>query len=455
MNRIATRTMTLFLLCTLLLGGFGFFLAEYFADSEGWVLSSGSPHIYTGENIACGVVVDRNGKLLLDMNDGRKYSNVPALRQSTVHWIGDRYGSVSAPALPNYASELAGFDVINGVYNYGQNGGIAELTLSAEVQMAALEALGDYKGTVAVYNYKTGQLICSVTTPTYDPDNVPAFTEGDARYKDLYMNRFTRYHYIPGSIFKIVTLAAALENNPDIVNKTFACTGEYVIGNEKVTCEDIHWDQTLKQAFCNSCNCAFAEIALELGAEKMTEYVEKFGITKSVQFDGIATQEGNFQIVDNADLNLAWASIGQHRDLVNPCAFLTFIGAVANDGKVTNPYLVEQIKVDGLRTYSAKTQYGEQIMSTETAKIVQEYMQNNVTVKYDQNQEYFPGLTVGAKTGTGEVEGQKPNAMFAGFVENEKYPLAFIACVEDAGYGKTVCRPIISKVLLAIQQNVK
>ena len=110
MNRIATRTMTLFLLCTFLLGGFGFFLAEYFVDSEAWVLSSGSPHIYTGENIACGVVVDRNGKLLLDMNDGRKYSNVPALRQSTVHWIGDRYGSVSAPALPNYASELAGFD---------------------------------------------------------------------------------------------------------------------------------------------------------------------------------------------------------------------------------------------------------------------------------------------------------------------------------------------------------
>ena len=106
MNRIATRTMTLFLLCTFLLGGFGFFLAEYFVDSEAWVLSSGSPHIYTGENIACGVVVDRNGKLLLDMNDGRKYSNVPALRQSTVHWIGDRYGSVSAPALQRRCSIL-------------------------------------------------------------------------------------------------------------------------------------------------------------------------------------------------------------------------------------------------------------------------------------------------------------------------------------------------------------
>ena len=142
MNRIASRAMALLILCGLLLGGFAFFLTEYFLNSEDWVLKPGSPHIYTGENIACGVAVDRDGKLLLDLNNGRKYSNVPALRQATVHWIGDRYGSISAPALPNYAAELAGYDVINGVYNYGQAGGVAELTLSAEVQMAALEAMG-------------------------------------------------------------------------------------------------------------------------------------------------------------------------------------------------------------------------------------------------------------------------------------------------------------------------
>ena len=92
-------------------------------------------------------------------------------------------------------------------------------------------------------------------------------------------------------------------------------------------------------------------------------------------------------------------------------------------------------------------------MSEKTAAILQEYMQNNVTVKYGADN--FPGLTVGAKTGTGEVEGKKPNAMLAGFVEDENYPLAFIACVEDAGYGKAVCVPIVSKVLAAVQENVK
>lgn len=452
MNRIASRALILFLLVLLLLGGLAFFLGEYLVKSDDWVIFPGSPHVYNGGNIGCGVVVDKDGALLLDLNEGRRYSNLLPLRQSTVHWVGDRYGSISAPSLSHYAAQMAGFDIINGVYNYGQTGGVAELTLSAKAQMAALEAMGSYKGTVAVFNYKTGQLLCSVTTPTYDPDNVPSFTEDDEAYKGLYVNRFTQSSYIPGSIFKIVTLAAALETDPEIVNRSFACTGSYKIGNEEITCEGAHWEQTLKQAFCNSCNCAFAEIALQLGIDTLTSYVEKFGITQSVSFDGITTAKGNFQVLSNADLNLAWASIGQHLDLVNPCAFMTFMGAVANEGKVTMPYLVEEISVNGNRTYDAKPQTGKRIMSKETANILQEYLQNNVAVKYGA--ENFPGLTVGAKTGTGEVDGgKKPNAMLAGFVDNAEQPLAFIICVEDAGYGKTVCIPIAAKVLSALTGN--
>ena len=192
---------------------------------------------------------------------------------------------------------------------------------------------------------------------------------------------------------------------------------------------------------------------MQPGALTILEYVDKFGIVDSVSFDGITTAQGNFQIENNADLNLAWASIGQHLDLVNPCAFLTFMGAVANEGKVTMPYLVEEISVNGNRTYNAKPQSGKQIMSKETANVLQEYLQNNVSVKYGAAN--FPGLTVGAKTGTGEVDGgKKPNAMLTGFVDNAELPLAFIICVEDAGYGKTVCVPIASKVLGALQQEL-
>ena len=141
MNRIASRATALILIVLLLVVGFVFFLAEYFMKAEEWVVFPGSPHLYTGGNIGCGVVTDKDGTLLLNLNDGRTYSNLLSLRQTTVHWVGDRYGSISAPALPYYAGALAGYDLINGVYHYGQTGGVATLTLSAKAQVAALEAM--------------------------------------------------------------------------------------------------------------------------------------------------------------------------------------------------------------------------------------------------------------------------------------------------------------------------
>ena len=453
MNRISVRVWSLFLFVAVLVGGFGFFLTEYFSKGAGWVVVPGSPHVYNGENIGCGVVVDRDNVLLLDLNEGRSYSNILDIRRATVHWIGDRYGSISAPALSHYAGQMAGFDYFNGIYNYGQTGGVAELTLSSKIQTAALEALGDYKGTVAVYNYKTGQLLCAVTTPTYDPDNVPEFAEGDPQYEGLYVNRFIQSAYTPGSIFKVVTLAAALEYNPEILNKTFVCTGSYQVGTNEITCEGAHWEQNLKQAFCNSCNCAFAQIALDMGADVLQSYVDKFGITDAVSFDGITTVKGNFKTAGAEPVNVAWAGVGQYLDLVNPCAFLRFVGTVANDGKTTQPYLVEKVSVDGTTTYKAAVQASTQLVSLETSAILQEYMLNNVTVKYGA--EKFPDLVVGAKTGTAEVEGQKPNAMLTGFVDDPDLPLAFLVCVEDAGYGRAVCIPIASKVLEAAKQALK
>lgn len=446
MNRIAGRARITVVLALLLLVGLGFFLAEYVMQAAQWVVFPGSPHVYTGTNIGCGVVVDTDGVLLLDLEDGRTYCDDENLRKATVHWVGDRHGSVSASALSYYSTELAGYDLLNGTYTYGGQSGVATMTLSANVQTAALEAMAGKKGTVAVYNYKTGELLCAVTTPTFDPDHVPE-SEGDSEeLEGLYFNRFTQATYIPGSIYKIVTLAAALETDPAILEETFVCTGSYAFGEDEITCEGIHFDQDVKTAFCNSCNCVFAQIVERLGAQTLRQYVEQFGINESVIFDGITTAKGNFEADDVMDANVAWSGIGQHKDQVNPCAFLTFMGAVASDGKGVTPHLVERITVGSATTYRAKTMQAERIMSVSTAKTLQEFLRYNVENKYGTYN--FPELTVCAKTGTGEVGGEKkPNAMFTGFVTDEKYPLAFIVCVEDGGYGSTVCIPIASRVL--------
>ena len=449
MNRIAARAWIVMLLALLLIAGFAFFVCEYIGQAGEWVVFSGSPHVYNGNNINCGVVTDRDNILLLDMNGGREYTTDTQLRKATVHWLGDRYGSIDAPALSSYSAQIAGFDMLNGVYNYGDQAGVTELALSAQAQLAALEALGNYKGTVAVYNYKTGQLLCAVTAPTYDPENVPDVeSDTTGAYEGLYVNRFTQSVYTPGSIFKIVTTAAALETIPDITEQSFTCTGSYTIGADEITCETDHGTQDLKTAFCNSCNCAFAQIAQQLGGETLERYVEQFGITQSISFDGITTASGSFEAADAAEVNVAWSAVGQYLDQVNPAAFLNFVGAIANGGRGVAPYLVEEISVGQSTTYSARTRNNERIMSAATARVLKEYMAFNVTEKYGS--ENFPGLTVCAKTGTAEVGGdKKPNAMLAGFCSDEAYPLAFIVCVEDAGYGKTVCVPIASRVLSA------
>lgn len=453
MNRIMGRTKILMILVLVLALGISFFLGEYALKASTWVQSPGSPHLYYAGNLGCGTVYDREGELLMDLSGDRSYATDILLRQSTLHWLGDRQGNISAPALSSYAMQIAGFDKINGVYTQLGQGGQVTLTLSGALQKAALEAMGEYKGTIALMNYKTGELLCAVTTPSYDPDDLPDIVGDDTgKYEGVYLNRFTQSTYIPGSIYKIVTAAAALEEIPDIWEQTFTCTGKVEFGVDSVTCEHAHGTQSFQEAFMNSCNCAFASAALQLGGEKLEAYADRFGVLSAVEFDGITTATGNMDCADAADVLVAWSAIGQHKDQSNPCAYLRFVSAVAAGGIGKKPYLVDTIQVGSKTTYAAKTTTDNRIMSGQTAQKLQKLMRNNVENYYGE--EHFAGFTVCAKSGTAEVGGdQKPNAMFTGFLTDEEYPLAFIVCVEDGGYGRQICIPILEKVLLALKES--
>ena len=439
--------MGLFLLT--LLGGLLVFVWEYATEAESWVSFSGSPHLYNSSNIGCGTITDRSGNLLLDISQGRTYSEDTNTRKSTLHWLGDRKGFISASTVSTYAASMVGYDLINGVYNASGEGGNARLTLSAKVQNAALEAMGNRKGTVGVYNYKTGEILCALTTPTYDPENVPDIeNDTTGAYDGVYLNRFLQSAYVPGSIFKIVTLSAALDCVPGIEDMTFPCRGKIEYGTEAVTCEKTHGTQTLKQAFANSCNCAFAQIAEKVGKNNMVKYVKQFGVTQKLSFDGSTTAAGNYDISNTAPVSFAWSCIGQHSDLVNPARYMTFMGAIAGDGVAAEPHLMAVVTNGGDITYEAKTRETDRLMSKEVADTVAEYMRNNVKSVYGDGN--FGGLPVCAKSGTSQLGGdQKSNAMFAGFVDSEQYPLAFIVVVENGGYGSHTCVPVISKVLSA------
>ena len=451
MNRVASRSTIAMMLVVVLLGGMCLFLTEYVMDADEWVVFEGSPHIYSGVNLGRGIITDRSGELLLSAGEARTYSEDKGIRKSTLHWLGDRLGYISAPAVAGYASEMSGYGLVNGLYGYGGTGGEAVLTISADVQKTALEALGKKKGTVAVYNYKTGEILCAVTTPTFDPDNVPEIDENSEKYEGIYLNRFTQVSYVPGSVFKIVTAAAALDSLDNALELQFRCRGVYEMSGGRVKCTGEHGKIGLEKAFRKSCNCYFAQLTEVLGAETLRQYVEQFQITESVRFDGVTTAKGHFDVENANDQQIAWAGIGQHTDTVNPCRYMTFLGAIAGGGEAAEPYIVASAGTGFFGSHRASKTSTGRIMEKETAEALTALLRNNVENQYgDEN---FPGLTVCAKTGTAEVGGGKePNAVFAGFCTDRAYPLAFMVVVEDAGSGAKTCIPIMSKVLAACKE---
>ena len=447
MNRIRSRAWIMLVFLLALVGGMCFFLYEYAVKGPDWVAFKGSPHIYQGSASVSALVTDRDGTVLMETGTERNYAKDLTLRQSTLHWLGDRQGNIPSTPLRTYAAELIGYDAVNGVYYYGDNPSVLELTISARIQTAALKAMNGRKGTLAVYNYETGQILCAVSTPTFDPDNVPNIVaDSSGTYEGVYMNRFVQTTYPPGSIFKIVTTAAALDSVEGIRNMTFTCESVYQLQGGRVTCEQAHGTVDLKTAMARSCNCAYAQIAQLIGSEELAEYVRSFGLLDSLSFDGYTTAQGNFDLTGADKVGLAWSAIGQYTDMINPCQYMTFMGAIAAGGRAAQPYLVEKTLVGDKITYQAETTMGESVISPELAKILTEYMRNNVQTIYGAQN--FPGLTVCAKSGTSELGGGKtPNAMFSGFVTDAAYPLAFIVVVENGGYGSHTCVPILAAVL--------
>jgi len=447
MKKISSRSRVILLLALLVLIGLSAFVLQYFAQAGEWVTFSGSPHVYTGNNLTTGTVLDRDGvTLLTNAGEGRIYSPDETLRKATLHLLGDRYGYIPSPMLSTYADQMLGYSPVQGLYSKTETE--MRLTVLAAAKTTACEAMGDRHGCVVVYNYQTGEILCLYSSPCYDPDQIPD-VEGDTtgQYDGVYVNRPLASAYTPGSIFKLVTATAALENIADLETRSFTCTGETVIDGKAVRCQHEHGTLSFADALARSCNVVFGQLAVELGAETLTECAQRLGITQSLRLDGAATAAGQFDVSEAGDWELAWAGIGQYTDLVNPLQFATLVGAIANGGAAAEPYLVSEVG-----SYHAGTEMLSRVMETDTAERLRELMIRNVQTVYGC--ENFPAAVVGAKSGTAEQDGgAMPNATFAGFLLDETYPLAFAAVVEHAGSGSEVCIPILNEVLQSCMMN--
>ena len=198
----------------------------------------------------------------------------------------------------------------------------------------------------------------------------------------------------------------------------------------------------------------FGQLAVELGSDTLKEYVEKAGLTGSYSVNGISTARGSFALDGEiSDTDLAWAGIGQHQDSVNPCALMIYMGAIANGGRAAVPCLIQQVESPGLPALPQFTRRTGGLIAPDTAQTVADMMINNVQTAYGT--ERFPGMELGAKSGTAEVgEGEKPHAWFAGFLKNQDAPYAFVVLVENGGSGAETAGTVASKVLRAALEGL-
>lgn len=446
MKKIERRAFVCKLLALALAAGMVLFVVRFFLYGNSWVSSAFNRHLYnTSGFLASGTVLDRDGDVLSSVQDGqRTYYDNAVVRKATLHVVGDLQGNIGTGVLNAFASELTGFNLLNGAFG-ADHGNQLYLTIDAHYNYVAYQALNGYAGVVAVYNYQTGEILCLVSSPSYDPLDVPTDIETNPAYQGAYLNRFLSSTFPPGSTFKTVTLAAAIGELPDLDTRTWNCTGSITLDGVTITCSGVHGEQDISNAFANSCNVVFAQLAVELGEDTMRSYTETAGLTKSYSVDGLPTAQGTFNF--SGDGNLAWAGVGQYQDLVNPCALMVYMGAIANGGRAAVPRLIQKVtNVLGIPASLRLTQSTEQLVSQSTAEQLADLMANNVTQTYGTSR--FPNMDICAKSGTAEVgDGQAPHAWFAGFLRNEDSPLAFVVLVEHGGGGAAVAGTVAGKVL--------
>lgn len=347
-----------------------------------------------------------------------------------------------------------------------QQGSSVVTTLNAAAQQAAWNALGDQSGAVVAINYKTGAILAMVSKPGYDPNTLATsnLASAQASWKSLnadksqpMANRATREIYPPGSTFKLVTASAALESGMKSTSQvdspsrlllpdtTTYLTNEDSCGGTRIT---------LDHALQVSCNTAFANVGLKLGADKLREQAEKYGFNDPFTGD-VSSVASQFPRSLNRP-QTALSAIGQFDVAATPLQMAVVAGAIANGGQVMQPYLVQEVRSQSLQVQeSTKPKVLRQAVSSTTADQLQSMMVN-VVKQGTGTPAQVQGVRIGGKTGTAQTSKERaPYAWFVGFADDPDVAIAVF--IENANVDRTdiaggrLAGPIFADVVKALR----
>lgn len=342
-------------------------------------------------------------------------------------------------------------------------GGTVETTLDAKAQKAAWNALAGRKGAVVAVDYTTGAIKVMVTTPSFDPNQLAThdLSASTAAWKKLnsdpskpMSNRATREIYPPGSTFKLVTAATALENGMTS-SDPISGSAYKLPGSTKVIRGCAGGDITLTQALKVSCNPAFARLGVKVGQDALRAQAEKFGFDSKFLQSEIGSAASVFP-AELDDAQTAMSAIGEYEVAATPLQMAMVSAAIANNGVQMEPYLVDQVLDSDLRVVSQTTpkQRAQSISATTATELKKMMVQ--VVEGGTGHRAQISGVTVGGKTGTANSDNvRRPYAWFTAWADNPH--IAVCVFVEDAEIPSTeiaggrVSAPIAKAVIEALR----
>ena len=448
MRTTGFRSMVLYLLLACFVGGVVYLGVNLFLHGGQWAMQPYNGHISS----SLGNISDRSGNVLAtSTEEGRSYSDSETVRRALLHTVGDPYGYISTSVEYTMRDKLTGYNLVTGLNDtiFNRMGSDIALTVDQNACAAAYNALGGKNGAVLVYNYQTGEILVKVSAPGFDPAYIPEDLETNEAYKGVYLDNTLSSSFTPGSIFKIVTAAAAMEQWPDTWSQwTHTCTGSENIGGSDVTClyGAAHGDQDMFSAMGNSCNVFFASLATEIGAQALQAKAEEMGFGREFSLGSVPTAQSEIDLSAASQNELAWAGVGQYTVLCNPYHMMILMGAIANGGEYVQPRLTQESQLfSGLLPGEDRT-----LVTAAEAQNLTQLLRGDVENYYGDW--LFPtGMNVCAKTGTGEVgEGKAPNCWMVGFCDSQEYPYAFAILVEEGTGGIESAGSVASAVMNAL-----
>ena len=330
-------------------------------------------------------------------------------------------------------------------------------TLNTRLQEVAYNALGGYDGAVVVMDPQTGAVLASVSKPDFDPNTVEA--NWDALVNDTtnssLLNRATQGAYPPGSIFKVVMALAYLREHGTLEDFFYNCTGSITQDGHTIPCiyGEVHGQVDFTTAFAESCNTAFVQMGLDLGADAIQEAAEDLLFNKELPIS-LDYRKSTIDVKESEGIPfLMQSSIGQGTTLVSPMHMAMITSAIANGGVLMEPYYIDHVENDSgdvIKTTQASSY--KELMSESEAQTLKSLM-TEVVNSGTGTQLAGESYTAAGKTGSAEYEGSdgsiRTHSWFIGFSNVDDPDLVVAVIAEGAGTGSKAAVPIAHEIFNA------